>query len=58
MEHRLSVGLHSIVLTYVDVKSNNNWNQFWVQVVKNNEKLRMYCEEGQYDEAKDIIING
>lgn len=29
-----------------------------MNVHKNNEKLRQYCEDGQYDEAKAMIEKG
>lgn len=32
-------------------KSKKNWDNFWVEVQKNNEQLRYYSENGMYDEV-------
>ncbi len=29
-------------------KSKKNWDDFWAEVQKNNEKLRYYSESGMY----------
>lgn len=46
--------LHHLDIT----KPIEKWNDFWINIAKNNEKLRQYCEEGQYDEAKQILQKG
>lgn len=52
IDRKLSKGLDNI--QHINVE----WDDFWIHVTKNNEKLRQYCEEGQYDEAKQLLLEG
>lgn len=47
-------------MPYLEIENFNNqrWIEFWTNVSRNNEKLRQYCEEGQYDEAQKMLQKG
>ena len=48
-EKKVSQGLSSSFYLISEINQKNPWKQFWLNVEKNNEALRGYCENGLYD---------